>query len=86
MPEQGRSLDRLVPQRPYANSRRSRSFRNFRPEPPIYFDTQAGPGFSINDALDKNFSNLLGGEDPVLPYGTAISLRFEVGYPRRSEV
>lgn len=34
----------------------------------------------MKDALDKSFKNLQGREDPMLPYGTAISLRFEVGY------
>ena len=34
----------------------------------------------MKDALDKNFKRLAGREDSVLPYGTAISLRFEVGY------
>jgi hypothetical protein len=32
------------------------------------------------DALDKNFKALMGREDPMLAYGTAISLRFEVRY------
>jgi len=31
----------------------------------------------MKDALAKSFKNLVGREDPVLPYGTAISLRFE---------
>jgi len=72
-----RSLIPLVPQRPYANSRRSRSVRRFEPETSIYFDTDTGPGFSIRNALDKNFKSLIGREDPMLPHGTAISLRFE---------
>jgi len=71
----GQSLNHLVPQRRYANNRRS--IRSFRPEPSVYFDTYSGPGFSMKDALNKNFKNLVGREDPVLPYGTAISLRFE---------
>lgn len=33
----------------------------------------------MKDALGKNFRTLVGREDPM-PYGTAISLRFEVGY------
>ncbi|KAF9644043.1 hypothetical protein BDM02DRAFT_3190947 [Thelephora ganbajun] len=70
-----RSLNHLVPQRRYANNRRS--VRNFEPEPSIYFDTYSGPGFPMKDALDKIFKNLIGREDPMLPDGTAISLRFE---------
>jgi len=31
----------------------------------------------MKDALDKNFKHLVGREDPMLSYGTAISLRFE---------
>jgi len=72
-----RSLDRLVPQRRYANNRGSRSVRNFTPEAPILFDTYSGPGFPMKDALHRNFKALIGREDPMLPYGTAISLRFE---------
>ena len=33
----------------------------------------------MKDALDKNFKSLLRREDPMLPSGTAVSLRFEVG-------
>jgi len=41
----------------------------------------------MKDALDKNFKNLLQREEPMLPYGTAVSLRFEVGYYiKRSKV
>lgn len=71
-----RSLEPLVPQRQYANSRRNRGVRNFKPEPSIYFDTYSGQGFPMKDALEKNFRTLVGREDPM-PYGTAISLRFE---------
>lgn len=34
----------------------------------------------MKDALDRNFKGLVGREDPMLSYVTAISLRFEVGY------
>ena len=34
----------------------------------------------MKDALDKNFKTLKGREDPMLPSGTAVSLRFEVRY------
>ena len=34
----------------------------------------------MKDALDRNFKNLVGREDPMLPHVTAISPRFEVGY------
>jgi len=34
----------------------------------------------MKDAIGKSFKSLVGREDPMLPYGTAISLRFEVGY------
>lgn len=73
-------MRRLIPQRRYTNNRRSHNVRKFKPEPSIYFDTDFGNGFSMKDALDKNFKRLAGREDSVLPYGTAISLRFEVGY------
>jgi hypothetical protein len=34
----------------------------------------------MKNALDRDFKALVGREDPMLPYCTAISLRFEVGY------
>ncbi|KAF9784908.1 hypothetical protein BJ322DRAFT_1108386 [Thelephora terrestris] len=72
-----RSLIPLVAQRPYANNRRNRDPRKFKADRPIYFDTYSGPGLLAKDALDKNFKALMGREDPMLAYGTAISLRFE---------
>lgn len=76
--EQRRSLNPLVPQRHYANNRSNRTVRKFKPEPSIYFDTYSSQGFLIKDALNRNFKPLVGREDPMLPYSTAISLRFEV--------
>lgn len=40
----------------------------------------------MKDALGKNFKSLVGREDPMLPYGTAISLRFEVCYSKAFKV
>ena len=40
----------------------------------------------MKDALDRNFKNLMGREDSTLPYGTAISLRFEVGHFKAYEL
>jgi hypothetical protein len=34
----------------------------------------------MKDALGKSFKALVGREEPMLPNGTAISLRFEVGH------
>lgn len=36
----------------------------------------------MKDALNKEFRALIGRENPMLPHGTAISLRFEVGYSK----